>query len=60
MSAEDARKLLERERDNQLRRCRALIQQALQETGCQIVAQPQLTQDGRLGAVVQIVVDEGG
>ena len=57
---EDARKLLEQERDDRLRRCHALIQQALKETGCQIVAQPQLAQDGRLGAVVQIVVNEGG
>ena len=60
MTTEDARRLLEQERDDRLRRCHTLIQQALKETGCQIVAQPQLAQDGRLGAVVQIVVNEGG
>ena len=56
LTAEDARRMLEQERDERLRRCNAAIGQALQEHGCKLVAAAEITEDGRLGARVQLVV----
>ena len=56
MTTEDARRLLEQERDERLRVCHAQIQRVLEANGCQLVATLRITEDGRIGAVVQLAV----
>lgn len=54
LTAEDARKMLEQERDERLRRCNAKIARILEEENCQLVGVPEI-QDGRIVALVRIV-----
>ena len=56
MTAEDARRLLEQERDERLRICQAQIQRVLEANGCKLVSAQQIV-DGRIVAPVQIVID---
>ena len=53
----NARRLLEQERDERLRQCNAAIAGVLQEYSCHLVAVPQLTEDGRIGASVKLAAD---
>jgi hypothetical protein len=57
LTTEDARRLLDQERDERLQRCQVKIQAALQEEGCRLVSAPQIV-DGRIIAPVQLVIDE--
>jgi len=54
MTAEDARRLLEQERDERLRICQAQIQRVLEANGCRLVAMPQFTEDGRIVTVMRL------
>lgn len=55
LSPEEARRVIAAERDRRVRACLAEIQAALQRHGCEIVAQPAITADGRIETKVELV-----
>jgi len=55
---EEIAAFIEKDRDERMRRCLALITQAQEETGCKLLAVPALTQDGRIAAEVRIISAE--
>jgi len=55
LSAEEARRVIAAERDRRVRVCLADIQAALQRHGCEIVARPVITADGRIETKVELV-----
>jgi len=42
-----------------LEHCKVAIEQVLREHGCTLVAVPQIAQDGRIVATVQVVLNNG-
>ena len=56
VTAAEARRILDAERERQVQACNAAIQRALQEHGCELVAVARITADGRVAADVQLRV----
>jgi len=55
---EEIAAFIEKDRDERLKRCLALITQAQEETGCKLIAVPVITQDGHISADVRIISAE--
>lgn len=53
-----ARKALALDNQQRVERCARRIQQIVQEEGCDLVARPVITPDGRVVAEVQIIARE--
>lgn len=58
MTAVEMKAQLEQERQARAEACMAAVQAILKERNCQLVAAPQVTAEGRIVAVVQIVAAE--
>ena len=62
ITAEEAGRIVEAERDRRLKSCEAKIQRALQEHRCRLVALPRFIEDGnggwRIVTLVQIQADQ--
>lgn len=54
ITAEDAAKIIRRETQAQIQACGQAIQRVLQQFKCQMIAQPFITPEGRIGARVNI------
>ena len=54
VSVEEARTMLALEEQQRVQTCYSEIQQVLQKYNCQLVALPQITQEGRIIAVAQV------
>ena len=55
MTATEAAALVEQDKQRRVQAAAEAVQAALREHGCDLVAVPQITPDGRVVAVVQIV-----
>ena len=55
MTPTEAAALVEQDKARRIEAAAAAVQAALREHGCDLVAVPQLTPDGRIVAVVQLV-----
>lgn len=55
MTADEARKLVDADKAARVQAAAEAVQTILREQECDLVAVPQLTPDGRVTAVVQIV-----
>ena len=55
MTPVEAAALVEQDKQRRVEAAAAAVQAALREHGCDLVAVPQLTPDGRVVAVVQLV-----
>jgi arginine repressor len=55
LTPDAARQLLTQERIAREQKCQKEIQAVLDKHGCQLVAQPTITQDGRLAARIVLV-----
>ena len=58
MTPGQAKQMIDEERMERARMCLAQIQAALDAHRCQLMAAPQITPDGRIVAVVQVVAGE--
>ena len=56
LTKEQLQQLIESDRNARIARATQRIREVLDEEQCQLIAQPQFTQDGRVIAPVQIVV----
>lgn len=54
ISLAEARQALAREGEQRRQACLVAIRRVLQEHGCRLVAVPTLTEDGRIGAKLEI------
>ncbi len=54
ISADEAQRALEKDRDDRLKKANAEIAKVCEVYGVAIVPVPQITPDGRIGAVVQL------
>jgi len=52
---EEITAFIEKDRDERLKRCLALITQAQEETNCNLIAVAVITQDGRISADLRII-----
>ena len=58
MTPAKARLFLANDRSNRMKLCSAEIAEALKRHGCQLVAVPYISDDGRIGARVQVVGEQ--
>lgn len=56
ITIEDAERAIEAEKQRRLRLCQSAINQALQDHGCELIAVPGISADGRIVATAQIRV----
>lgn len=54
MTSEELQSLLDQDKQDRLQKCKSEIDAILQKYGCQLVAVPQITPDGRIGAMATI------